>query len=400
MDFTKNSALSNRSKILELIRQNDDIYKAQISRITGLSIPTIMRITDKFIEDGLIAVTGRDSSTGGKPPEMLRIVGSSKYFAGVDLSDNSVTCVLIDFEEEKISENNIFIDVENLDGDGIVQVTIDMLERTLDNLNIDRSKLYGIGVGVPGIADSATGIVYSQNLSLVGYDMRIKFESKFCVPVFVDNTAKVRALAELRKGSAKDSDSFIMIALGNGIGSAVISDREIYRGCNNMSGELGHTIMDVHGELCSCGKRGCLEVFSSTKAIEQKIKKIIGNGFYSSALDLVGGNVEDIKAEMVVLAARKNDRIAKLVVDEALSYLCAAIENIVGLFDINHIVMSGRIIRNSPWLLERLRKTLKDRHKLCTREDEIIISAATLGNESAALGAACLPFIHFVENVE
>ena len=398
MAIQNESPLSNRSRVLEIIRNNDDIFKAEIARITGLSIPTIMRITDEFIENGLVVVTGKRVFGGGKPPATLRVNPECRYFAGVDLGDSTITCVVLDLKGRTIIKDSISA-VQQVENGDIVALAIDLAERTLNTASIDMASLYGIGIGVPGIVDPDTGVVSSQSLGLTNFDIGKAFSQHFSIDSFVDNTAKVTARAEQWYGSGRNRDSFIMLAFGRGIGSAMVVNGEMYRGMHNMSGEVGHTVVDINGPLCRCGKRGCLETLASNKAIERQARQMMQDRFESSMWEMAGGSPEAITAQIVMAAAENGDRIAGMIADKAFEYIAVAIENLVSIFDINYLILSGRIIKKSPWFLAQLKKRLrKSKAQMQGRDVELVL--AELGNEAAAVGAATLPLAGFIRSLD
>ncbi|MEG0751926.1 MAG: ROK family protein [Oscillospiraceae bacterium] len=357
-----------------------------------------MHITDSFIESGLVKVAGKGVSRGGKRPEVLRVIPEARYFAGVDMSDSCVTCVIIDLKGRSIIKNSAAIDSNDTSQIDVVERSIALLKETISDSHIERSRLFGIGVGVPGITNPETGIASSQSLQIYDYDMGLAFNRVFSVPIFVDNTAKVTAIAEKWYGSGQNEESFIMLAFGRGIGSAMIVNGDIYRGCHNMSGEVGHTVVNVNGPLCRCGKRGCLEVLASNSAIEKQARGMLRDGFKSSMLEMAGGEIENVTVRVVMEAAEHGDHIALMIAEEAIKYIVVGIENVVSLFDINFIIVTGRIFRKSAWLLNQLTNRLKDTCGRYHGGEEIELVLAGLGNDAAAIGAATLPLRSFVDN--
>ncbi len=396
MDLKKDATLSTRSRILEIIRNNDDIFKAEIARITNLSIPTIMRITNEFIESGFVKITGKGISKGGKPPETLQVIPESRYFAGVDLSDSTITSVILDLKGNIVSKNNISVD-NNMKNNKVINMAAEILDVLIKESEIDRSKLYGVGIGVPGIVDPARGVANSQSLGLEDFDIGRYFRDYFAIESFVENTPKAAAVAEHWYGSGRGYDNFIMLAFGRGIGSAMMVNGEIYRGMHNMSGEFGHMVVDLDGPLCHCGKKGCLETVASSSAIERQARQLLQEGFSSIMRKMTGEVPESVSAQIVMAAAEQGDTIALMIAEKAIKYIVLGIENLVSLLDINYIVLSGRILKQSPWFLAEIEKGLQ-KSKTHFQGGNVKLALSKLGNDAAAIGAATLPLDNFIRS--
>ena len=254
------------------------------------------------------------------------------------------------------------------------------------------NKIVGIGLGSPGTLDIKNGIVnYANNLGWENLHVADIFHEILPYPVRLTNDANAASLGEAKYGAGKSYDSIIMLTLGTGVGGGIIINGKLYEGNEGKGAELGHSVIVVDGEQCTCGRKGCLETYASATALIRETKKAMHSNRRSLMwkvcpdIDLVGGKVP-------FEAAKQGDKTAIDVLDNYIKYLGEGILNFCNIFRPNVIVLSGGIANAGDYLFDRVNKYIKDRNYGYKMTPEVKVVPAELGYDSGKIGAAALFF--------
>ena len=387
----------NKQNVINIIRDNGPIFKAEISRVTGLSIPTVMKMADEFILKGLVREVGKGESSGGKPPLLIEFVPDAHYIIGVDIGTTNIVSIIMDMSAQIVSKQITPTGVKD-PPDVVIDRIIGTIGRTLDETSVKKEKILGIGIGMPGLLDSQSGIVlFSPDFKWENVDLVGPIRKKYGMPVIMDNVTRAMAMGEKWFGLGRGISNFMCINLGYGIGSAIVVDGELYSGSSGSSGEFGHMTLEKNGPLCDCGNYGCLEALASANAITKKAKFFIEKGEGSSILKLAGGDIDGIEAKTVFDAAKSGDMLALEIVHEAAEYIGIALANIINLVDPELIILEGGVARAGEILSGTIQKVV-GRRKMKYAGTHTNIAISELGENSAAIGAASFLLKRLIEN--
>jgi Transcriptional regulator/sugar kinase len=377
----------NKQNVIDVIRRNGPINKAEIARITDLSIPTVMKMTDEFSKKGLIRDIGKGKSSGGKPPQLLEFVCDSFYSIGVDIGTTNIITVMMDLSAGILYRKIVKTCVGEPPAIVIRQV-IDSIEDAISSVNCEKSKILGIGIGVAGLLGSSTDIVkFSPDFGWEDVDLGGPIREKFKMPIIVENVTRAMAMGEKWFGLGRDCDNFICINLGYGIGSAIFVDGELYRGTSGSSGELGHMTLEKDGPLCACGNRGCLEALASANAMTRQAVRSIEAGEKTSILGLAGGEAGKIDAKMVFDAAKQGDPLGLRIVGQSAEYIGIAIASIINFMEPELIILEGGVSRAGGILTANIEDVIRQR-KMRHAGNLTRLAVSQLGKNATAIGAA------------
>ncbi|NIO20560.1 MAG: ROK family protein [Candidatus Aenigmarchaeota archaeon] len=378
----------NTHLILKAIYCKGKISRADIARLTGLTRTTVSDAVAKLINDGLVAEVGLGPSGGGKPPILLSIVDNSRYLIGIDLADIEFRGALINLRGEIRHRFNLSIDGRN--GDDALKLVYEMIDKLI---SFTDSPILGIGIGTPGLIDSKRGFVHNAvNLNWHNLYLRDLLEERYEFPIHIANDSQVAALAEFTFGDSKNISNLIVIKIGRGIGAGIILNRQLYFGESFGAGELGHVAIVDDGELCRCGHYGCLETVTSSQAIVGRAQATAKNNPHS-ALHRFIKKTEEINTEVVSKALMDGDKELHQIVDEAGRYLGMAVANLVGILNVQCIVIAGSAASFGQTLLDPIKREVK-RRSLAALADETNIEITSLGPDIVILGAAALLLTH------
>lgn len=312
-----------------------------------------------------------------------------KYYVGVDLGGTNIAVGLVDENGKIIAKDS----TKTLHQRGFEAIVADMAmlyKKLIKDNNVDEADIVSVGVGSPGSVDYKNGvIIYANNLNFNNVPLAEELKKYINKPVFVDNDANCAAWAEFVAGSAKGFNVAVVITLGTGVGSGVIIDGKLQGGFNFCGGELGHMVIDVNGPLCTCGRKGCFEVFSSATGLINMTKEFAEKNKTSKLWEYTkNGNFSGRSA---FLAAADGDETAKAVVEKFTDYLAIGIANIINIFQPDVFVLGGGLSNEGDNLI----KPLSDKVFSQTYTNPSIVPMcdivkAKLGNDAGIIGAALL----------
>lgn len=308
-----------------------------------------------------------------------------KYYIGIDLGGTNIVAGVVDENYQILTKASVKTNLPRPEQ----EIAADMAavaRQAAEEAGLSLDQIEWIGVGTPGIANSATGIIeYSNNLGFCNTPMVQYLEEALGRPAFIENDANAAAYGEYVAGAAKGAKHAVCITLGTGVGGGIIIDGKIYCGSNFGGAEIGHTVIDVNGPMCSCGRKGCFEVFSSATGLIRMTKEALAAHPESAMKD-----EERITGRTAFNYMRAGDETAKQVVDDYIRYLAAGITNTINIFQPDVLCIGGGVCNEGDPLLLPMKEIVKK--EVYTRNSpkntEIVI--AKLGNDAGIIGAAFL----------
>jgi len=308
------------------------------------------------------------------------------YIVGVDIGGTKVACVLADVEGNILARQW----QPTRAGEGwqvVVQQLFEMTERVLEGVSYRQVR--GIGISCGGPLDSQRGVVYSPP-NLPGWDavpIKQVFEDRFGLPARLENDANATALAEHRFGAGRGTRNMVFMTWGTGVGGGLVLDGRLYRGTNDLAGEIGHTTVLLDGPLCGCGKRGCLEALASGPSIARRARELAEESPESLIWQRTSPN--EATAQHVVEAAHAGDTFARFVLAEAGTYMGIGIANVAQILNPERVVLGTIAVKAGDLVLEPLRQALQV-HAWSRVREVLQVVPAELGDRAQDLAAVCL----------
>lgn len=312
-----------------------------------------------------------------------------KYYAGVDLGGTNIVVGIVNEKFDILSKAKRKTNLPR-PGDEICKDIVELVKEAAELAKVQVSEIESIGIGTPGIANTDLGIIeYSCNLGFNDFEMAKIIKGYIDLPVFIENDANAAAYGEFLAGSAKGSNDAVCITLGTGVGGGIIINGKIYSGFNYAGAEVGHTVVDPNGPECTCGRKGCFEVFSSATGLVRMTKEAIENN-PGSILAKMAQKDGKVSARHSFNAMRMGCPAAKEVCDKYIKYLALGITNMINIFQPDVLCIGGGVCNEGDELLipvkEIVSKEVYTRNS--PRNTEIVI--AILGNDAGIIGAAFL----------
>ncbi|MGX5689132.1 ROK family protein [Arcticibacter tournemirensis] len=376
-----------KKDILKNVYYKDCLSLTELSRLTSKSLPVITSAVNDLVNEGFIIEHGLAPSTGGRRPAVFLFNRDKPLYIVAVAMDQLVTRIgIYDLLKScvypvKQMALNPFEDREGLDK------LISFIKGEVKHSGIPKGQILGVGIGMPGFVNSEKGInesfFYTERISLKEY-----LSEKVGLPVFIDNDSSLIALAELRFGVGINIKELLVVNIGWGTGLGMIVNGRLFRGYNGYAGEFSHIPLSQSNNLCSCGKRGCLEVETSLLAMVEKAKTAVASGA-ESILTQIGDDPSRLEGDQFLEAASKGDPLALSILAESAFLLGKGISTLIHIMNPERIVLSGRGAIAGRMFLPAIQQAVNEYciHKIA---EQTTIVVSELGHQAELIGAAGL----------
>lgn len=366
----------NRANIIKLIKQYGEITKQDIAVALKLSIPTVTTNINQLMEEGLVEEAGVGDSTGGRKPVILRFAENARYSVGVNISPDSVGILLINLNNAIIDE--VFFEYEKDCG---FAAALSRLEAAIESLltrnHIDKSKVSGVGISLPGLVDEDRLILENApNIGVRDFDFN-KFQDRLQLRIFIENEANVAAYAEIEMGKTVNMRNVVYVSITEGVGAGIIVDQHIYKSTKKKAGEFGHMRVSDENIRCNCGRTGCWELIASKKALFRYYHECTGSRVTS--------------LEQVFSEESFNTTAVQAAIEKYMDCLFIGIENIILGLNPEYVIIGGELGRYEKEMLELINRTNHMKSSFVEYEGTKVVFSA-LKDKGSLIGAALLPF--------
>jgi glucokinase len=317
-----------------------------------------------------------------------------KINIGVDLGGTKIIAALVSPTGEIIARE--YTPTMAPEGPGaVIGRILAAIDHAINMARIGRSELGGIGIAAAGALDVERGLV-TASPHLPGWrdvPLRDIIGEKSQMSAFLINDANAAAIGEHRFGAGRGASDLIYITVSTGIGGGIIIGGKLYDGACGSAGEVGHMTIDVNGPRCNCGNVGCLETLASGTALAKEAQRRVVGGTETSLLDLVGGELENITAKTISLAAQEGDCLALELISQVGTYLGVGLVNLINIFNPEMIVIGGGLSKMGEMLLGPARQVVRERAFQLPAQ-KVRIALTELGDDAGVLGAAAFASEH------
>lgn len=313
------------------------------------------------------------------------------YRIGVDLGGTNIVVGVID-EENKILAKSSRKTNAPRPAEEIFDDMAAAIKDAMSQLYLTNDDIISVGVGTPGSVNKELGIIeFANNLGFENTpSVKLLSERTGLKNIYFDNDANCAALGEAVAGCGKGVKDFVMVTLGTGVGSGIITNGKLVTGLNYAAGEMGHMVIVYNGIQCSCGRKGCFEKYASATALISQTKDAMRCHANSLMWDLCDNDFSKVNGRTAFDAMRKGDKAATDVVDQYISYLACGIGNIVNTFQPDIICIGGGIGNEKENLLVPLRRIVSSERYTIHAKKQTKLVSAILGNDAGIIGAALL----------
>lgn len=378
----------HKKRILSLLYHNTPLSAPELSKKIGVSLPTVLLLLNDLMASGLVSTMGTGISTGGRKPSLYGLSDESVFVIACDMGRYVAKLTVFNSHNQRVTPLK-YIET-HIDDDQLVEKLHDAAKELITGFNIPEEKIVGLGVDMPGLVDSQAGINYTiKNRRL--QNVKDRLEKKFGIEVYIDNDARMQAYGEYIFGKAKERRNAIVVNWNWGVGLGMILNGELYGGHTGFAGELSHIQMAEEGDLCICGKRGCLETISSANTLLKLARQGILDGKVSQLTEQFKNRPDEMTPEHIISAARSGDEFSISILNKIGLALGKGLSVIIQLINPEIIVLGGIMAKANQYVLTPIQQAL---NKFCLEKivsnTEIVTS--DIDEQSGLLGSAAMVY--------
>ncbi len=375
----------NTALILECLHQHAPLSRARLAVMTGLNKATVSSLVRELLDAQFVRENGLNTGDTGRPAIQLELNPGAGAIIGGEIGVDFTSILLADFSAGvlwRVYERTSHLD----DQRAVLERIVAGLEQARDAAHKAGLPVLGLGLGVPGLVDVATGtVLFAPNLGWTDVPLRQALESRFDFPIYVDNEANLAALGEVYFGAAEDARYVLYIHSSVGLGAGVVIDRRILAGVAGLAGEVGHMTLEPDGPLCTCGNYGCWETFASQRALFRRIRDAVAAGRETWLTEATEGRLDPLTIQLVIAAAKRGDAVTLEALAETGRYLGIGLAALINLLNPERVVFGGMLSLAHEYLLPPMRAEIERRALRWSREGADIVIAA-YGPDACAIG--------------
>ncbi len=377
-----------RKEVIKHLYFNKMLTLTELSSLTHKSLPLVTSTVNDLVLDGYVLEHGLAPSTGGRRAlTFLLNQEKERYVVSVAMDQLITRVVVYDmFNNIKMEEEVLALSL-NEDPSELCKL-VDFLSDYIGRSGIPMDHILGIGIGMPGFVSAEHGMNYTFFKLKGNTSLRDHLTKEIGLPVFIDNDSSLIGLAELKFGIAKDLKDVLVVNIGWGIGLGMVVNGNMFRGHNGYAGEFSHIPLSQSNQLCSCGKRGCLEVDTSLLVLVERAKSEIAAGV-SSKLEQLFEDSSKLPGDHFLEAARTGDPLAVSILSDAAFLIGKGLATLIHIMNPEMIVLGGRGAIAGKILMAPVQHAINE---FCIPRlaEQTTIAVSSLTTSSELLGASIL----------
>ncbi|WP_372947113.1 ROK family transcriptional regulator [Mariniphaga sp.] len=375
-----------KKKILNLLYKHETLSGPIISKRIGVSLPTAISLLNELTDLKYIEQRGTGESRGGRKPTLFGLSNNSIFIIACEIERYRAKIIIYNSNNQAVTPLVKF--ETSIDDDQLVDKIHQHAKHLIKDNKIDEKRILGVGITMPGLIDEVQGMNFTIK-NKAYQNVKKRLEDKFGKLVYVNNDARMQAYGEYIFGAAKGHKNAIVVTWSYGVGLGIIIDGKLYNGASGFAGELSHIQLVEDGNLCICGKRGCLETVASAYVLVREAKIGIKENRISQLTGQFTNHPEDLKPEDVISAARAGDEFSIHLLHQVGLALGKGLSVTLQLLNPDIIVLGGPISAANQFVLTSIQQSL---NKYCLEQiysnTKIVVSE--IWEQSGLLGVTAM----------
>ena len=375
---------SNKKKIITTFFYNLNSTIAELAKELNLSIPTVTKLVNEMVDDGILNDYGKSDSKSGRKPSTYGLNPHSGYFLGIDVKRDHINIGLCNFSGEVVRQE-FDIPIDTLEDPNYV---VDEICRSTDDFiaqsGIDKSRILNACVNISGRVNPQTGYSYSM-FTFSETPLTETLAEKMGIPVCIENDSRAMAYGELLRGTVGGAKNFLFVNVSWGLGLGIVIGGVVYEGRSGFAGELGHTHAFDNEILCQCGKKGCLETEVSGSALVRRVIESVKEGKVS----ILSKKIEEtgnVTLADIIDAINAEDYLCIDLLEEVGLKLGKQLANMINIFNPETVVLGGTLAAAGDYLLQPVRQAIK-KHSLKLVNSDTKLICSKLHDKAGIIGA-------------
>ncbi len=356
----------NTARVMEFIYRNKRVSRTKLANKLNITPAVTTNIVSTLIKEGKVFEPGnkiRVQEGSGRSRKLLSINENFAYLIGVEFNVKGIALITTDTIGNILSQE--FLRMDDSTTENITSIIIDRIQKTLAQ-HPDKS-CAGIGLAIPGHFDPTNQKLISNNKSWDHFNYQ-EIKKTFDIPLFIENNIESMALAEYLFDSQESPDQFLFLHNGPGIFCSFFNAKQINHKDNYYIGEIGHTIVDINGPICECGKRGCLQTYISDTWLIENAKFLFANSANTVLKSLVS-TPEEITLDVVIDAYTLGDSFIIDKIESGIQFLAISISNTLIIYDSNKIFINSELLNKLNFKTKLIELIEKQLHFIPSKRD-------------------------------
>lgn len=336
------------NRLFDLLYQTGEMSRTDLARVMGLSLTTVSALVEELMQRGLVVENGyAPAAQGGRRAINLCVNAQGRQIPTFTIGREGVRYQLYNLGIELLESIDLPFDGEDF---------VELVKDTLFSRSNCFSKQLALGVCIciPGIYRPERRAFVQWNGASLRVDALERLEAELGVPLFLGNEMQCITYAEAMHRPESEVDGLIYVRVTQQVQACIYVNGAIYTGKDNYAGQLGHISINYRGRPCSCGRRGCLERYVNTDAVQMRIQEVVALKRSAMLNQMTGGDVNGLKEGMAAKAYEAGDPVVVEMLDEIAEQLFVGIYNMVNICGVGHVVLGGNVARLSGRFLERM----------------------------------------------
>lgn len=374
---------SNRKLVFSAIHKKGSISRVQIADMTHMSLMTVGRIVDELVSIGIVVEEDSNDMTValGRRPKLLHVVSDNFLSVGVEIDRDGIYAGIINLQGKVLKKMEQKYNCSGQTAEIVLKKVGEIIKQILSE-NPELPVIQAVGVACPGLIDDGV-IRFSSQMKWTDVPA-VEILQKYTGinDIFIDNEVKAHGMAEDMFGLAKGYRNSVVLTMGSGIGSSILINHKLYRGRLNMAGEIGHICINPSGNMCECGKRGCLQTYMADWAILREARMV----------------QEDITLDGVFEAYAEGKAWAVSLIDRVMEYLSITVSILANTYSPDIIILCGRLLEDH----EIFRNLVESRYRGATKDymlETFRVQVSDLGPDGTVVGAGTLAYYNMLDKI-
>ncbi|OZI08178.1 sugar kinase [Siphonobacter sp. BAB-5385] len=380
VDYKK--SVSRRGVLAELYQAEVGTL-AQLAKNLHSSVPSITNIVEELVEEKWVTTFGTAVGNHGRRPVLFGLNPQDKYILALDISTHDTKVLIMNMQREVIFRRDVLLGLE--DSAEFTKSLLTTTQEVLSESGMQTADLVAIGISMPGLIhyQNGTNMTY-RRINQEDKSLSTLISEQFGLPVYVINDTKATVLGEHRFGLARGKKHVLAINIDWGVGLGIILNGEIFQGAAGFAGELGHIQIDPDGELCHCGKVGCLDTITSARSLGRRVQRGLKEG-RASKLSVYLDHIEEIDIEKVIEAALEGDAFAIDILFDVGTELGKGLSMAVHLFNPEIVIVDGIVVKADAFITNPIGQAI-NKYCLSDFRNELSIEISQLGERAKWVG--------------
>lgn len=382
--FNSDGSIHKKNIINSLFQTAGTTTITDLARDVNLSIPTVTKLVNDMVTDGILCDYGKSDSKSGRKPNTYGLNPSSAFFLGIEIKNAYLNIGLCNLTGELIEQDFKIPFNADQPNDTAIAKLKEIVDSFIDSSSVDPDKIIAACVNIPGRVNSETGYSYSR-LNFFETPLTDVLTDTFGITTFIENDTRAMAYGEQIAGVAKNENNILFVNLTWGLGLGIIIDGKVYNGKSGFAGEWGHIHVYDNEIMCHCGKKGCLETEISGAALHRKLMENVQNG-KSSVLSEKINNGEEVDLEDIVEAVNADDFLCIELVEELGAQLGQQLAALINIFNPDLVVIGGSLAALRDYIIQPVRQAIK-KYALRLVHNDTHLACSKLVRKGGIIGA-------------